>query len=658
MKPPSRNIIIGLVIGVVVAGAALILALHFNVFHSISRSQTDERLEKARIPLDQATAFEDEAQKLAADGKSAEAEDLRNKAKEKYDEAARLFQAIYDDTKADMSIRLTAAYHVGLIKYARGSADDRTSGAALLKIVMEESTDPIERFEACRVVASWYWDHGDTTSVLGVFANILDDADMRARLTDLLYSIENSPDGQTDIEFFAAHPEFGLASADLTTAQFTERDETYWGRMHFYHTVAEKITAGRTGADAVSALFEWCRRNVVTLAEDEERDIPTPPYQRILAAHGTADERAWVFCALIEALWKYRKDQELYDYDVMVIKVGESTLVSVGYGDEISLYDMDMCILVYGQDGATPASLADVRGQDDFPLNTGLSGVPYPYKSGDIRNGYYFAPFDPRSAAFKQALVLPNPFVPEPLLHRTTGRYRPLYESAVGKTENAARGYFSRKVQEFDYPYNDPDGGVLQLWDVPFEEYQFARLQSIRRSAASAPEIMALDDQKRKRLDDYIRVYDATDNCLRPLLDGREFQFMGSFPRSADWFENEILAHPEKAGNSDVLEDASYYRCLALFDDAVSPAEEEEAAPDAAAKAEEQEDLKDAEAAMTQYLTEFAGGRWTDSVRFHLGMVYERMGRNADARTRYEQVKGSLKFPAKARAARLPSTSP
>jgi len=643
MKRSSRNVIIGLVLGLVVAGAALTTLYYYS-----RRLQTDDRLEKARIPLEQATALEEEAKGLAGAGKSGEAEALRREAKSKYDEATRLFSEIYRDTKADMSTRLTAAYHIGLIGYARGSEDERNNAVALLLVVIRDSTDTLERFEACRVVASWYWDRGDIASVRNVFQIVLDDKEMRARLEGLLYSVKNSGDGRTDLEFFIAHPELGLTPAAMNADPFSSNDETYWNRARFYHTIAQKITAGKSGLEAVARLFEWCCRNIVTLPEEIERDIPTPPYQRMLAAHGTSDERAWVFCTLVESLWKYRGEKGLYNYEVMIIQVGENTLVSVWDGEKACLYDMDMCLPVYGQDGATPVSLADVRGQDDFPLNTGLNGVSYPYKSGDIKNAYYFIPFNPRSAAFKQALVLPSSFIREPLLHRTTGDYRPLYESAVSKMESAVRGYFSRKVQKFEYPYNDPDGGVLQLWDVPFEEYQFARLESILRSAGEdAPEIKGLDDQKRERLDGYIRVSEATDNRLRPLLDGREFQFVGRFPDAAEWYRTQILAEPEKVGNAEAVEDASYYRCLALLDDAASAAEAEKAAA-----------LKDAEAALKQYLEAYAGGRWTDSVRFHLGMVYEQMGRNADAGSQFEQVKGSLEYPAKEKAAHIPSTAP
>jgi hypothetical protein len=647
MRPAARNIIIG-VAGAVVVCAAVAVALYLR-----AKKPVNEKMTAAEALAQQAEEEESEAKALTAEGNSTDADALKRKAKADYDQAVRLFLDVYQDTKEERSTRVTAAYRAGLIQYMRGSEQERVNAISLLAMVVRDGTDSFERFESCRVLASWYWDLGNMAAVHNTLVRIQEDKEMVGRLYGVLNAFRNSAAADTDRQFFVKdHPELGLTANEIDAGPFSTDDERYWTYSRFYRDVADKITNGKTGPEAVSTLFEWCCRNIVTLEEDASRTVAIRPFQRLLVGHGTVEERAWVFCTLLEALWKYEQGGKVLDYDVLVIKTGNgSTLVCASAGDDTRLYDVGMCLPVYGKGGATAVTLEEVRRAEDVLLNTGLKGVAYPYKSADIRDGSYLIPFEPSAAAFREVLMLPNQYVKENelLLHRTQGHYRPLYESAVTKFENEVRKHFfadavKSENPRFDYPFVAHDGGVLEFWRAPFEQHEFAALQRILNSqGADAEQIKKLDEKERKRLDEYIKEYDATQSRLRNFLEGRRRDLLGDYAGSALWYEKGVLSLPaEKQPSADVLEDIRYYLALALFDEALSAGEKE--SPDAALKAEK---------ALRNYIDTYPSGRWKDSALFRLGLVYARTGRDGDARQQYERVKGCLEIPAKVQLKRL-----
>lgn len=674
MKRPARNIIIGVALGILAAAAALIIVL------LLSRQPSgEERLEAARAPLAEARALDEQAASLARAGKAAEAGALRLRAKAKYDEAVSLFDAIYRDLKLDQQTRLTAAYHIGIVRYAQGtssaSEEQRREGVSRLLPVIQDSKDSLERFEACRVIASWNWDNNDIGEVLKILGIVQDNKEMLSQLNDLLYSIRNSRDGRLDMDFLVEHKEFGLAADYINSGVFTDDDQRFWTYSRLYRFMADEITGGATGPDAVGRLFDWCRRNIATLPEDKGRLVSLPPHQALFAGHGAVTERTWAFCVLLKSLYMYKRGAERCDYDVLVIRAGGSTLVSAWDGERTRLYDMDMCLPVYGADGATPVTLADVR-SGDVRLSTGLEGVAYPYDSARIRKGTYFIPFDPRSAAFREALLLPNSFLREPLLHRTMRDYRPLYQSAVTELESAVRGYFLMtrysgldvsvvlarargavrafffgRPAGFDYPYHNPDGGVLKFWDAPFDENRLATLDILMKSSKQGePEpkqVSELGAAERKRLDEYDAARAALQANLKLLSGGRQLYVLGRYADAVEWFETNVIDVVKESENPAALENARYFRSLALVGDAI-----------ASAGAEKPAALADAEKALKDYIETYPNGAWKDCALFNLGLVCREMGKTDDAKRRFAQVNGSLEYPAGEQIKQLASPAP
>lgn len=623
MKRSARNIGLGVVLAVILVGAALlIIAL-------TKGGGAAEKMKEAMAIRNKAEAVWEEAAGLEAAGNEAAAQSKRDEAQSLAIQSIDILRKLHDDSSIDKSIRLSAAYQIGLQEYAYWSEPDPRvkDGIKLLQEVINEGAAPMERFEACRVVALWCWDRGDTEGVRDIFAGIQQDKAVLRTLNSMLARIQGSPDGQDDLDFFKDHPALGISAEELLEYTFTPQDVTYWNRSLFYDAQAKRIAGDETGASAVRRLFDWCVRNVVTLAEDEGRTTATPPYQRMLAGHGTATERAWVFATLLQALWRYPSGKDMLYYEAVIISAGKSTIVCAWDGKTTHLYDMDLCIPVYKADGKTEATLAELRVAADVPLNTGIAGVSYPYKSADIRNAAYYVFFNPLSACFREALVLPNAYAVEPLVHRTERPYRPLYESVIAKYETVARRYFSHKVKSIGYPYNDPDGGTLALWQTPFAERRDAVLYgTLKKEGETSPQLKILSDAEKQELAAYVAAYDSTESRIKALSQGRALQLIGRYAEAAEWYKSHII--DTKDQDPGVVEDAHYWRAVALAE--ITPAT-----------------VQDAEDALNAYLAAYPWGRWKNSVLFRVGILYQQAGEKDKAAECLNKVRGSLVCPAK-----------
>ncbi len=638
MTPVGKNIIIGLALGLLgIAGVLVIIWL-------TSEPAAEDVLAEGVRLAEEARAEEETAGRLEAEGRHEEAKARMLAAQAGYDRARDFFFKIYSAPQQEKNTRLTAAYYLGLIQYARGSQENLNTAMSLLEEVANNTEDPLERFESCRVIMSYDWTIEDFDGLLKVLRLLQRDRNLLLKFNEQQRIIETCKEGRDVLGFFADHPEFGLTREDITWGRFGSHDKSYWASRRLYRSVADTAARGASGQAAITRLFDWCVRNVVSTSDDEGRRFVTSPHERLYAGHGTAEERAWVLCALIEAL-HYRicpDDREKCEYEAMVLKVGDSTLVSAWDGRRACLFDMDMCLPVYGEDGKSMVPLDVVRkSSEDVVLNTGLEGVSYPYTSRDIRNARYLIPFNPEAAAFRQAMLLPNDLVPDPLVHRPKKNYRPLYEDAVLKLEEAVRRHFSRKVKEFRYPYKDPDGGTLELWMAPFELSRLAMLSGIMEDrGADAEEIKALVPEEREKLDD-LRRFDASQGKrIEPFRILRRVQLEGEYALVARHYLADFIEDPLRENQKELLGDAACYMGRALLDHAYRVEDEKE----------RKAAFEKAKNALQTYLEKYAGGRWYDGVRYNLALAYLELGREGDAENQLRRIKDehNLKIPAMA----------
>ena len=647
MNRAGKNITIGLALGLFgVAGVAIIIVL------TAAGPSAEDVLAEGKLLMKRAGSEEATAKKLEAEGRHEEANAAWAAAREKYDRALSLFREIYFDRKQEESTTLTAAYYMGLILYSRGSERDVESAVSLLQEVASGTRDPTERFESCRVIMSYLWITENFDGILTVLRFMQRDRETLLYLNEQMSMVKKSGEGRAALDFFTkGRPALGIEAKDLNLEQFSSNDKKYWKRRRLYRNVADTAVEGRVGPEAVMALFNWCCRNVVTTEADGRRSFVSSANQRLYAGHGTAEERALAFCALLEALnyWTRPDDNKRMEYEALVVKAGGNTLVAAFDGKQTCLFDMDMCLPVCGPDGMSMVPLSALRrSREGVTLNTGLEGVSYPYTAEDIKNGLYLVPFNPDAAAFRQALLLPNDFAPVALIHRPKENYRPLYENVVVKCEKAVRRHFSRKVKKFDIPYKDPDGGTLDLWKAPFELNRLSILSGIlnEKGGPDSQEITSLKPEERKRLDELVALNEAVGKRVGPLQAMREDQMKGKYKAAIRNYKDMIIENPGKAAQKELLDDAKYFMGLALLESARRSEEKDRRAA-----------FEEAKKALQTYLETCTGRMWYDSARYHLALAYLELGEKEEARNQLEKVKGSLNLPAKILMQRFDTTA-
>lgn len=633
MKSSARHVLIGLGLGLfAVAGVFVIIVL------TVKPSPADALAEGRRL-ADEARAEEADADALEREGKREEAEARRIGATGKYDQAIRAFIEIYSDLRNGKNTRVTAAYYIGLIQYARGSEENISNAVSLLKEVAANTQDPIERFESCRVLMSYAWAVGDFDAILTLLRFLQSDRETLRYINDQFDIIKAGDKARDTLAFFKDHPEPGLGEEDIAYPVFSDNDDIYWRHRWLHRAAADTAAGGDDGMAAITDIFYWCCRNVVTLDEDRARGFATSPYQRLYVGHGSADERAWVFCAMVEALnYWVKPGGARMEYDVMILKTGGSTLVAAGDEERACVFDMDLCLPVYGPDGKKLVPLDALRGPDGAALNTGLDGVPYPYTAADIRDARYLIPFSPDAAAFRQALLLPCDVSGLALIHRPKKNYRPLYEDVLAKIEKAVRRHFSHKVDKFEYPYKDPDGGTLELWAAPFELERLSALSGAMDDKNAAPdseEIKSLKPEERKKLDDYRALTRAVVDRVGPLQPARRLQIEGKYEPVAREYRRMLKEAPLSDAQK---EDAAYFRSLALLDIAYRLGDE----------AKRKDAFREAGTAFEEYLETYPDGLWYDGARYHLALAYLELGEKEEALNQLSRVRGSLRLPAQA----------
>lgn len=162
---------------------------------------------------------------------------------------------------------------------------------------------------------------------------------------------------------------------------FSEADAQHIRTCLLLNDYSQAVEGG-TELQRIVSTFYGLMRDVALV--DDENPLALTPFEVLLAGRGTASDRAWLFVATL----RQRR------IDAVVLTAGgntETRLVGVSSGGEVYLFDVKLGLPVFKADAnkgdilpQTPATLADLAGDDEILGAMGSEKFPYPLKDADM----------------------------------------------------------------------------------------------------------------------------------------------------------------------------------------------------------------------------------------------------------------------------------
>ena len=162
---------------------------------------------------------------------------------------------------------------------------------------------------------------------------------------------------------------------------FSEADAQHIRTCLLLNEYSQAVDGG-TELQRIVSTFYGLMRDVALV--DDENPLALTPFEVLLSGRGTASDRAWLFVTTL----RQRR------IDAVVLTAGgnaETRLVGVSTGDEVYLFDVKLGMPVFKADAnkgdvlpQTPATLADLAGDDEILGSMGSEKFPYPLKDADM----------------------------------------------------------------------------------------------------------------------------------------------------------------------------------------------------------------------------------------------------------------------------------
>jgi hypothetical protein len=181
------------------------------------------------------------------------------------------------------------------------------------------------------------------------------------------------------------------AVARVQAEAFTSRDAAHLRTTVLLRQAAQHASRGiDSPLDQAVTLFNFVRRNVLEFGPD----APTmTPYEILLLGRGSAEQRAWLYAELLRQI----------ELDAVIVRPADRSVpadrwlvgvpVTAGDAVEVYLFDMLAGVPIPAASEATattvsvtqPATLSEVRAQEDLLRRLDLPDNPYRFTAADLK---------------------------------------------------------------------------------------------------------------------------------------------------------------------------------------------------------------------------------------------------------------------------------
>ncbi len=334
--------------------------------------------------------------------------------------------------------------------------------------------------------------------------------------------------------FFKENPDYGIGESHFAHVDYSRQDFAFWHSLDLFRKIGERIGSQCERRDEiVSRVADFVALNVPDLpaaAGEVPRDFANSPGRSLWAGYGSATERAWTLCSILQAMW----------IRTLIVEAAPESapVVIVLLRKKCRIYDCATMREVRGEDGGV------VSFEDYLKAHPPVNLVDFSADGG----ARYFVFADPQQVSTRAMLMqdaILGEFATEPTAPVAVNLVKVMYRTG-------------RLLSGGEKDAHAPP------WPVPFEFRIDARYQELVRAAASDPaKTEGIPEADLKRAEAAVKYLDAQEALLKKLVWARTMALLGDFDTALDSLD---LVGTEAGDNAELRREARYFECLCLYE--------------------------------------------------------------------------------------------
>ena len=345
------------------------------------------------------------------------------------------------------------------------------------------------------------------------------------------WSLRNRLAAEAAWAFFKKNPAYEIGKEHFSGLEYSRQDYVFWQSVDSFRQIGERLRDGcADDGEFAARVAEFVALNVAEVPGDAPRDFANAPMRSLTLGCGTAEERAWAFASILQAM----------RIDLLIVRpvpdAAPTVIVLSGQGKWI--FDC--------------ATMAEVRGADDKPVafkdylaaHPPVNLIDYAATDG----ARYFVFVDPQQVSTRAMLLqtgILDRFAPSPTA--------PLGVDLVREMYGAGRLVSHRQEQAH-----------APAWMLPFRFRADAKYQDIVRAAAGDDEKMkAVPPEALPRARAAVEYLAAQETWLAEMGVARILALVGRCDEALVALDTAALKAPD---NAEIRRDARYFECLCLYE--------------------------------------------------------------------------------------------
>ncbi len=338
--------------------------------------------------------------------------------------------------------------------------------------------------------------------------------------------------------FFKENSGYGIGETHFTNDDYSRQDFAFWKSLILLRKIGERIGSRCDKQDEIVArIADFVALNVPDRPGEPLRGFANSPGRSLILGYGSATERAWTMCSLLQTMWiKTRIAQPAPDSAPVVI---------VAIGEKRWIYDCATMREMRDEDGEIVSFAAYLKKHPpvnliDFSADDGAS---------------YFVFADPQQVSMR-ALVFQNGI---------------LKEFATRPTAPVAVNLIDEMFREGQLLSGRKKDAHAPPWPVPFDfriDAKFRKLAKALKNDPARLEKFPKEDRKRaaadlRRAGVMLQYLKAQKALLEKLMEPRTLMLQGDFEGALVLLDKIATAAGD---NAELQREVRYFECLCLYE--------------------------------------------------------------------------------------------